>query len=86
MTKFDQAVVLGGSIAGLLCAAALSPSFGRVTVVDRDELPVDGPDARAPRRGVPHGTQVHHLPAPVRTIPRALATATCAHRTSSAGK
>jgi 2-polyprenyl-6-methoxyphenol hydroxylase-like FAD-dependent oxidoreductase len=61
MARFDQAVVLGGSVAGLLTAAALSPSFGRVTIVDRDELPVDGPAARAPRRGVPHGTQVHHL-------------------------
>jgi 2-polyprenyl-6-methoxyphenol hydroxylase-like FAD-dependent oxidoreductase len=61
MPTFDRAIVLGGSIAGLLAAAALSRSFARVTVVDRDELLVDGPDAQSPRRGVPHATQVHHL-------------------------
>lgn len=58
---FGHAIVLGGSIAGLLTAAALSGSFDDVTIVDRDELPVDGPDARLSRRGVPQGDQVHHL-------------------------
>jgi 2-polyprenyl-6-methoxyphenol hydroxylase-like FAD-dependent oxidoreductase len=58
---FDHAVVLGGSVAGLLAAAALSESFAAVTLVERDELPLDGPDARRSRRGVPHGFQVHHM-------------------------
>jgi 2-polyprenyl-6-methoxyphenol hydroxylase-like FAD-dependent oxidoreductase len=58
---FEHAVVLGGSIAGLLAAAALSDSFQAVTIVERDELPLDGPDARRARRGVPHGFQVHHM-------------------------
>jgi 2-polyprenyl-6-methoxyphenol hydroxylase-like FAD-dependent oxidoreductase len=58
---FDHALVLGGSIAGLLAAAALSESFDRVTIVDRDELPLDGPDAQRARRGVPQSDQVHHL-------------------------
>lgn len=61
MTRYGHAIVLGGSISGLLAAAALSPSFERVTVVDRDDLLVDGPDAQRSRRGVPQGDQVHHL-------------------------
>lgn len=61
MSKFGHAIVLGGSIAGLLTAAALSRSFDGVTIVDRDELLLDGPDARVSRRGVPQGDQVHHL-------------------------
>lgn len=50
----DRAVVVGGSMAGLLAAAALVPHFDRVTIVDRDRLPA-GPEFR---RGVP---QSHHL-------------------------
>lgn len=61
MPKYGHAIVLGGSIAGLLAAAALSRSFERITIVDRDELPIDGPDAQRSRRGVPQGDQVHHL-------------------------
>ncbi|MGW5106109.1 NAD(P)/FAD-dependent oxidoreductase [Nocardia sp. NPDC004123] len=53
----DHAVVLGGSIAGLLAAAALSDSFAVITIVERDELE----DTPALRRGVPQGTQVHQL-------------------------
>ncbi|MCO8275510.1 FAD-dependent monooxygenase [Actinoplanes sp. TRM 88003] len=54
-----HAVVIGGSVAGLLAARALSASFERVTVLDRDELPA-GP---ATRRGVPQGRHVHGLTA-----------------------
>ncbi len=57
----NHVVVLGGSVAGLLAAAALADSFESVTLVERDELPLDGPDARLPRRGVPHGFQIHHM-------------------------
>jgi len=60
-TPLDRVVVPGGSVAGLLAAAALSDSFESVTLVERDELPLDGPDTRHPRRGVPHGFQVHHM-------------------------
>jgi 2-polyprenyl-6-methoxyphenol hydroxylase-like FAD-dependent oxidoreductase len=52
-----SSVVVGGSIAGLLAAAALAQYFERVTVVERDELP----DAPLPRKGVPQGNQVHVL-------------------------
>lgn len=58
---YDHAIVLGGSITGLLAAAALSSEFERVTIIDRDELVVDGPAASRSRRGVPQGDQVHHL-------------------------
>jgi 2-polyprenyl-6-methoxyphenol hydroxylase-like FAD-dependent oxidoreductase len=61
MPTIGHAVVLGGSIAGLLSAAALARTAERVTVVDRDPLPVDGPEARQSRRGVPQGDQIHHL-------------------------
>jgi 2-polyprenyl-6-methoxyphenol hydroxylase-like FAD-dependent oxidoreductase len=51
-----EALVLGGSIAGLLAAAALSPAVDEVVLVERDDL-----TAGAGRRGVPQGTQVHAL-------------------------
>ncbi|MEV0568508.1 squalene monooxygenase [Dactylosporangium sp. NPDC050588] len=60
MTSRDRsghAVVLGASIAGLLAARVLSDTFARVTVIDRDELPV----AAAPRRCVPQGEHGHGL-------------------------
>jgi len=59
--KFERVLVLGGSIGGLLAAAALSEHFREVVIVDRDELLVEGEAARMPRRGVPQGDQVHHL-------------------------
>ncbi len=52
-----RAVVLGGSMAGLLAARVLSEFFGQVTVVDRDPLPAIGEH----RRGVPQGRHVHAL-------------------------
>lgn len=61
MTTLEHSIVMGGSMAGLLAAAALAPHSARVTIVDRDTQPVDGPDAFAPRRGVPQGGTVHRL-------------------------
>ncbi|WP_412540244.1 FAD-dependent monooxygenase [Longispora sp. K20-0274] len=52
-----SAVVLGGSMAGLLTARVLSEFYGRVTVVERDELPTGS----AQRRGVPQGRHLHAL-------------------------
>jgi 2-polyprenyl-6-methoxyphenol hydroxylase-like FAD-dependent oxidoreductase len=54
-----HAVVIGGSVAGLLAARTLSASFEQVTVLDRDALPAQ-PVAR---RGVPQGRHVHGLTA-----------------------
>jgi 2-polyprenyl-6-methoxyphenol hydroxylase-like FAD-dependent oxidoreductase len=53
----DHAVVIGGSMAGLLAARVLAEAYARVTVVDRDDLAPSG----APRRGVPQGRHIHAL-------------------------
>ena len=53
----DCAIVIGGSIAGLLSARVLSDYFDRVIILDRDELPAT-PQAR---RGVPQSVQPHVL-------------------------
>lgn len=54
----DHAVVLGAGMAGLLAARVLAERFARVTVVERDELPADGP---AFRPGVPQSRHAHVL-------------------------
>jgi 2-polyprenyl-6-methoxyphenol hydroxylase-like FAD-dependent oxidoreductase len=53
----DHALVLGGSMAGLLAARALSEHYRKVTVVERDSLLNDA----EPRRGVPQGRHSHGL-------------------------
>jgi 2-polyprenyl-6-methoxyphenol hydroxylase-like FAD-dependent oxidoreductase len=53
----DHAVVIGASIAGLLAARALSDFYGRVTIFERDQLPVAGKD----RKAVPQGRHPHAL-------------------------
>jgi 2-polyprenyl-6-methoxyphenol hydroxylase-like FAD-dependent oxidoreductase len=50
-----HAIVLGGSIAGMLTASALARRYARVTIVERDRMAEDG----APRRGAPQGAHVH---------------------------
>ncbi|MFI1812065.1 NAD(P)/FAD-dependent oxidoreductase [Streptomyces sp. NPDC020422] len=52
-----HAVVIGGSLAGLLAARVLSEHAERVTVVERDRYP-DGQEARP---GVPQGRHLHVL-------------------------
>jgi flavin-dependent dehydrogenase len=51
----SHAVVIGGSMAGLLAARVLASHFERVTLVERDALP-EGMDAR---KGVPQGRMPH---------------------------
>ncbi|MBL7255472.1 FAD-dependent oxidoreductase [Paractinoplanes lichenicola] len=68
---FERAVVLGGSIAGLMAARVLSDHAEQVLIIERDDLAeLDAPDdqiaadpagAVAPRPGVPQGSQVHAL-------------------------
>jgi 2-polyprenyl-6-methoxyphenol hydroxylase-like FAD-dependent oxidoreductase len=53
----NRAVVLGGSMAGLLAARVLSDSFAEVYIVDRDQLL----GVTTARRGVPQGRHVHGL-------------------------
>ena len=59
MTKhfYEQAIVIGGSIAGLLAARVLTEHFNRVTIIERDTLP-DTPDFR---KGVPQAHYPHIL-------------------------
>ncbi len=52
----DKAVVVGGSIAGLLAARVLADFAESVVVIDRDDLHLTGG-----RPGVPQGTQLHAL-------------------------
>ncbi|GGS93776.1 FAD-dependent monooxygenase [Streptomyces chromofuscus] len=57
MSEPTTAVVLGGSLAGMLAARALADVADRVVVVERDVLPT-GP---APRKGLPQARHVHQL-------------------------
>lgn len=50
-----QAVVIGGSLGGMLSARVLSDYYDKVTVVERDEVS----DSTEPRNGVPQGRHVH---------------------------
>ncbi|MGH2583567.1 MAG: NAD(P)/FAD-dependent oxidoreductase [Dehalococcoidia bacterium] len=52
-----HAVVIGGSMAGLLAARVLSRHFERVTLIDRDRFPVE-PEFR---KGVPQSRHLHVL-------------------------
>lgn len=56
--KTDHAVVIGGSVAGLLCARVLARHFARVTVLERDRFPSDGPEDRP---SLSQGRHVHLL-------------------------
>lgn len=53
----DHAIVIGGSMAGLLAARVLADSYRRVTLVERDSLG----GAIECRRGVPQGRHTHGL-------------------------
>jgi 2-polyprenyl-6-methoxyphenol hydroxylase-like FAD-dependent oxidoreductase len=53
----SHALVIGGSIAGLLAARVLTEHFERVTLIERDLFP-DGPEQR---KGVPQGRHAHGL-------------------------
>ncbi len=56
--RFEHAIVIGGSMAGLLAARVLADHFDRVTLVERDAL---DDAAAAPRKGVPQGRHAHGL-------------------------
>src|SRR5262245_66655871 len=55
--RFGHAVVVGGSMAGVLAARVLADHFERVTIIERDERA----SAPEPRRGVPQGKHAHAL-------------------------
>ncbi len=52
-----HALIIGGSLAGLLAARVLADHFERVTLVERDQFPM-GPE---PRKGLPQARHVHIL-------------------------
>ncbi len=52
-----HAVVVGGSIGGMLAARVLADHFDRVTVIERDQLP----DGTENRPGVPQARHLHFL-------------------------
>ncbi len=52
--RCQHAVVIGGSIAGLLASRVLAETSERVTLLERDRFP----DSAVPRKGLP---QAHHL-------------------------
>ena len=52
-----HAIIIGGSIAGLLTARVLSDHFDSVTILERDTLP-DSPEVR---NGAPQGHHLHAL-------------------------
>src|SRR5437763_1307238 len=52
-----HAVVIGGSMAGLLAARVLADHFDQVTVLERDAYPADP----GPRKGVPQARHLHVL-------------------------
>ncbi|VEP17790.1 conserved hypothetical protein [Hyella patelloides LEGE 07179] len=60
----DRAIVIGGSIAGLLTAKILTNYFERVTIIERDRFP----SQPEPRKGISQCTQLHILLARGRQI------------------
>jgi 2-polyprenyl-6-methoxyphenol hydroxylase-like FAD-dependent oxidoreductase len=52
-----HAVVLGGSVGGLLAARAVAEHFEQVTILERDRFP----EGVADRKGVPQGRHAHGL-------------------------
>jgi 2-polyprenyl-6-methoxyphenol hydroxylase-like FAD-dependent oxidoreductase len=55
--RYGKAIVIGGSMAGLMAARVLSDHFTHVTIVERDHLP----EGAEQRKGVPQGKQGHGL-------------------------
>jgi hypothetical protein len=55
--KREHALVLGGSLAGLLAARVLSNHYEQVSLVERDSFPL----TPASRRGTPQANHVHAL-------------------------
>jgi flavin-dependent dehydrogenase len=57
MQKPELAIVIGGSMGGLLTARVLSDHYRKVVILERDQFPPIGEN----RRGVPQGRHTHGL-------------------------
>lgn len=57
MQRASQALVIGGSMAGLLTGRILANHFDQVTIIERDYYPKEP----APRRGIPQSGHFHLL-------------------------
>ena len=55
--RLPHAIVLGGSVAGLLAARVLADHADRVTLIERDDLP----DAVLHRKGTPQSRHANNL-------------------------
>ncbi|MCM8526655.1 MAG: NAD(P)-binding protein [Lentisphaeraceae bacterium] len=55
--NFETAIVIGGGIAGLLCARVLSDVCKEVLILEKEETP----EGFAPRKGIPQGFHNHTL-------------------------
>lgn len=53
----SHALVIGGSVAGLLAGRVLADHFDQVTIIERDRFP----ETPEPRKGIPQCTQLHIL-------------------------
>src|SRR5713226_1212683 len=56
-TLGENAIVIGGSIAGLMTAAVLADHFEQVTILERDHIE----DAPALHKSIPQGNHAHAL-------------------------
>lgn len=57
MTATTKAIVIGGSMAGMMAARVLSEHFDKVLIIERDNIP----DEAVARGGVPQGRHLHAL-------------------------
>ncbi|MCC3510695.1 MAG: 2-polyprenyl-6-methoxyphenol hydroxylase-like oxidoreductase [Microcoleus sp. PH2017_17_BER_D_A] len=57
MQRESHAIIMGGSLAGLLAARVLAKHFDRVSIVERDFFP----EQAAPRPGIPQSRHLHIL-------------------------
>lgn len=53
----SHAIVIGAGMGGLIAARMLAQHYARVTILERDVLPMRA----EPRKGVPHGRHAHGL-------------------------
>ncbi|MEG4115101.1 MULTISPECIES: 2-polyprenyl-6-methoxyphenol hydroxylase-like oxidoreductase [unclassified Microcoleus] len=57
MQRENHAIIIGGSLAGLLASRVLAKHFDRVSIVERDFFP----EQPAPRPGIPQSSHLHIL-------------------------